>query len=84
MLAYFLLTCLASLEAVDGSPAQKRLYQQLFESYDTRVRPVVDDWETTNVTLRLNIYQLVSIKEKEQHIEISGWINQVHDIKWDK
>ena len=65
------------IPVVHGSEFQKKLYKHLFKDYDTRIRPVLKDEDLINVTLRLNMYQLISIKEKVQHIDISGWINQV-------
>ena len=62
--------------AIDCSPTEDRLLSQLFGTYNTRTRPVLNDGDSVNVTLNIKIFQLLSVDEKQQNVEMSIWLRQ--------
>ena len=59
-LSIYLLPCIC-LVGCDGSEAEKRLYRHLFKDYNPRIRPVVNDNETLEVSFGLTMSQLIDV-----------------------
>ncbi|CAJ0572511.1 unnamed protein product, partial [Mesorhabditis spiculigera] len=57
-----------------------RLAKDLMEArrYDSRVRPVMDHASSTKVYFSMSLYQILSVNEKQQSIDLNVWVIQ----KW--
>ena len=68
-----------SLEVL-GTKEQERLFNHIFENYDPRIRPVRNDNDAINVTVKLTLYQLIEIagEYKVSHSsEFPSWDDQI-------
>jgi hypothetical protein len=57
---------------------EQRLYRKLLNSYDPAVRPVVNHSSTLEVILRVKLYQILELSEKDQTLTTNMWMEQ----KW--
>ena len=73
---FAMIITMISCGSVLCSPSEERLLSFLFDKYNTRVRPTLNDEETVNVTLNIKIFQLLAVNEKQQNIEMSIWLRQ--------
>lgn len=55
---------------------QMRLLQDILEQYDPRIRPVRRPLQPVNITVRMNLYQIVEVEERTQHVAIYAWMTQ--------
>ena len=63
---------------VEGSKYQRRLLDHIFDAYDTRIRPVMDDSETVVVQIKQTIQHIMDIDEHDELFMTSGWSS----LKW--
>ncbi|KFD56985.1 hypothetical protein M513_02242 [Trichuris suis] len=53
---------------------EKLLYKQLLAGYDPLIRPVDNESEPVNVTLGIDLQQIIDIDEKNQLIQTNVWL----------
>mgnify|MGYP001810434124 CR=1 FL=1 len=62
------------------------LYRKLLKAYDATARPVLNHTRTLEILLRMKLYQILELSEKDQTLTTNIWIEQRwHDqhLKWD-
>ncbi|XP_043539370.1 acetylcholine receptor subunit epsilon isoform X2 [Chiloscyllium plagiosum] len=74
-LTLLLILCLV-LEA--RSNEEEKLLNVLFDNYDARIRPARFYGDVIDVTLKLTLTNLISLKEKEETLTTNVWI----EIQW--
>ena len=60
--------------SVNSERIEADLIDHLLNGYHVKSRPVNKSIDAVNVSINLNIYQLIEIKEKLQYIKVSAWI----------
>ncbi len=83
--AMLLLCLIMQVKDVLGVDEEKRLMRNLFDEYDQKLRPVPHHNEALNVTMTMELYQLLEINEKEEYIKIAVTITQEwidFQLKW--
>jgi hypothetical protein len=53
------------------------LYKKLLGSYDPAVRPVLNHTMTLKIILRMKLYQILELSEKDQTLTTNIWMEQV-------
>ncbi|UJR14709.1 hypothetical protein I4U23_001702 [Adineta vaga] len=61
-------------KSIDTSDIAKKLYEDLMQNYDKRVRPVINATETLNVAISLSVSQLIDVDEKNQIMTTNVWL----------
>ena len=80
----FLETTTASIPAYQNQ--EQRLYRKLLGSYDPAVRPVVNHSTSLQIILRIKLYQILELSEKDQTLTTNMWMEQRwidQHLKWD-
>ncbi|XP_053207683.1 neuronal acetylcholine receptor subunit alpha-7-like [Panonychus citri] len=74
LIQYFVMINLLSLIKVDCSQNERRLLQDLLNSYDPLERPVNNETDTLVVTLGITYQQIIKLNEKEQLLVSNIWL----------
>uniref|UniRef100_A0A915IU86 Uncharacterized protein n=1 Tax=Romanomermis culicivorax TaxID=13658 RepID=A0A915IU86_ROMCU len=78
----------ASVEGDTETFYPRKLVRDVTEklSYDYRIRPVRNYSKPINVSIRMNLYQIVDVNERSQHVSLYMWIEQKwrdEFLRWD-
>ena len=56
---------------------EQLLYRKLLGGYDPAVRPVLNHTMTVEIILRMKLYQILELNEKDQTLTTNIWMEQV-------
>ncbi len=56
---------------------EQLLYRKLLGGYDPAVRPVLNHTMTVEIVLRMKLYQILELNEKDQTLTTNIWMEQV-------
>ncbi|XP_014680325.1 PREDICTED: acetylcholine receptor subunit alpha-type acr-16-like, partial [Priapulus caudatus] len=68
-----LLIVLIAAVAVQGSPEEAKLFDELFDGYNKDVRPVATHSDTVDVQFGMTLTRLSNVDIRAQEISIQGW-----------
>ena len=60
-----------------GYTEETRLFDDLFQGYNPKIRPVSHHTQVLNISFSLRLYQLIVINEKLEYLEVAAWITQI-------
>ena len=63
-------------QEVLGNTEETRLFEDLFQGYNSKIRPVSHHTQVLNVTIAFRLFQLIEMNEKLESVEVAAWITQ--------
>ncbi|XP_077375103.1 neuronal acetylcholine receptor subunit alpha-7-like isoform X4 [Festucalex cinctus] len=81
-----LLVSACTVQVSIQGPNERRLFQELMKDYNNLERPVVNESQVLNVTVGINLVQIMGLDEVDQVLTTSVWLHLSwidYNLQWD-